>query len=119
MRAAFRFGGNKKGATEELLSDRMAVGGLFFCLLGMGVWCALAGLSLWWALAQWTVYLFVVTLVLARSTAEGGLIATEASFRPADFYAMVSPVYHLGAANMTAMSFMDSAWFRDQRSLGL
>ena len=107
----------KKSGADELLSDRAAVGGLLFCLVGMATWCALIGMSFWWALAQWVIYLFVVTLVLARSTAEGGLIATEVSFRPMDLYVMVSPVYQLGPANMTAMSFMDAAWFRDQRSL--
>jgi hypothetical protein len=104
---------------DELLSDRAAVGGLVFCLAGLSLWCSLAGLSLWWALTQWILYLFVVTLVLARSTAEGGLIATEVSFRPADFYAMVSPIMTMGAANMTVMGFLDAAWFRDQRSLVL
>jgi hypothetical protein len=119
LRSALQLGPSKASDAGELLSDRAAVGGLLFCLVGVAVWCALAGLSFWWALAQWTVYFFVVTLVLARSTAEGGLIATEVSFRPADLYAMITPVYHLGPANMTAMSFMDAAWFRDQRSLVL
>jgi hypothetical protein len=104
---------------EKLLSDRVAVGGLVFCLAGIMLWCTLAGLSLWWALLQWGVYLFVVTLVLARSTAEGGLIATEVSFRPADLYVMISPINTLGPANMTAMAFLDAAWFRDQRCLVL
>lgn len=105
------------GREEELLSDRVAVGGLLLCLLGIAFWCALAGMSFWWALAQWVVYLFVVVLVLARSTAEGGLIATEVSFRPADFYVMASPIQGVGISNMTAMAFMDAAWFRDQRGL--
>jgi hypothetical protein len=119
VRATFRPRKGDRGRNEELLSDRAAVAGLGVCLLGMGLWCALAGLSLWWALAQWLVYLFVVTLVLARSTAEGGLIATEVSFRPADLFVMVSPIHTLGTSNMTAMAFMDAAWFRDQRSLVL
>lgn len=104
---------------QELLSDRVAVLGLGFCLLGMAAWCWCAGMSFWWALAQWVVYLFVVMLVLARSTAEGGLIATEVSFRPADLYVMASPIAGLGIANMTGMAFMDAAWFRDQRSMVL
>jgi hypothetical protein len=119
VRSALRPAANEKSGAEELLSDRAAVIGLLFCLLGMAGWCTLIGMSFWWALAQWSVYLFVVSLVLARSTAEGGLIATEVSFRPADLYVMVSPIYQLGPANMTAMSFMDAAWFRDQRSLVL
>ena len=32
---------------------------------------------------------------------------------------MVSPIHHLGPANMTAMSFLDAAWFRDQRGIVL
>jgi hypothetical protein len=119
LRAALRPRQEASGSTDELLSDRAALAGLLLSLLGLSVWCSLAGLSFWLALLQWSVYLFVVTLVLARSTAEGGLIATEVSFRPADFYAMVSPIQTMGAANMTAMSFLDAAWFRDQRSLVL
>jgi hypothetical protein len=118
LRATLRPPKERTGA-EELLSDRAAVAGLLCSLLGIALWCSLAGLSFWWALAQWVVYLFVVVLVLARSTAEGGLIATEVSFRPADLYAMVSPIQGLGIPNMTAMAFMDAAWFRDQRSLVL
>jgi hypothetical protein len=117
LRAAFRPVKGQQGPGDELMSDRVAVGGLLLSMVGIGLWCALAGLSLWWALAQWVVYLFVVTLVLARSTAEGGLIATEVSFRPADLYILVSPIHHLGPANMTAMGFLDASWFRDQRSL--
>jgi hypothetical protein len=105
--------------TEELLSERVAFGGLLFSLLGMALWCSLAGLSFGWALAQWVIYLFVVTLVLARSTAEGGLIATEVSFRPTDFYAMAGSIHGLGLTQMTGMAFMDAAWFRDQRGLVL
>jgi hypothetical protein len=116
---ALRPKGTTPGAEDGLLSERVAVGGLLFALIAIAVWCSLAGLSFWWALAQWTVYLLVVVLVLARSTAEGGLMATEVSFRPADLYAMVSPIHHLGPANMTAMAFMDAAWFRDQRGLVL
>jgi hypothetical protein len=109
--------GAKQSGRDELLSDRAAVAGLLFCLVGMSLWCALAGMSFWWALAQWLVYLFVVILVLGRSTAEGGLISTEVSFRPADLYVMIRPIHFLGPANMTAMAFMDAAWFRDQRSM--
>jgi hypothetical protein len=105
--------------SEELLSERVAFGGLLFSLLGMALWCSLAGLSFGWALAQWVIYLFVVTLVLARSTAEGGLIATEVSFRPTDFYAMAGSIHGLGLTQMTGMAFMDAAWFRDQRGLVL
>lgn len=104
---------------EELLSERVAFGGLLFSLVGMALWCSLAGLSFGWALAQWVIYLFVVTLVLARSTAEGGLIATEVSFRPTDFYAMAGSIHGLGLTQMTGMAFMDAAWFRDQRGLVL
>jgi hypothetical protein len=117
VRAALRPG--KTRGAEKLLSDRVAVGGLLFCLVGIVAWCSMAGLSPGWALLQWSVYLFVVALVLARSTAEGGLIATEVSFRPIDLYAMVSPINSLGPANMTAMGFLDAAWFRDQRCLVL
>jgi hypothetical protein len=107
------------GGPQELLPDRAAILGLVLSITGIVTWCALAGLSPGWALLQWIVYFFVVALVLTRSTAEGGLLATEVSFRPADLYVMVQPIHMIGPANITAMAFLDAAWFRDQRSLVL
>ena len=63
--------------------------------------------------------LFVVALVLARSTSESGLLMTEASFRPIDMLRMVMDTRSFSAANLTGLAFLDAVWMRDMRGLVL
>ena len=49
------------------------------------------GMSLWLAVLELVVFLFVIALVMARSTAEAGMLMTETTFRPIDLYRMVAP----------------------------
>ena len=102
---------------DELLSYRTAFWGLLVCLLGMAGWMSLLGMSYWLALFEIAVLLFVVALVMARSTCESGMLMTETSFRPIDIYRMVGDVRNLGAANLTGLAFLDALWMRDQRGL--
>jgi hypothetical protein len=74
-------------------------------------------MSLWVALLEFGVFIFVIALVMARSTAEAGILMTETSFRPIDLYRMFAPIGALGAANMTMLAFFDMAFLRDQRGL--
>ena len=63
------------------------------------------------------VYVCVVAVIMARSTAEGGLLMTETSFRPIDLYQMFGNKSHLGPQTLTTLSFIDAIFTRDQRGL--
>jgi len=102
---------------DELLPTRAAAIGLAVCIVLSSVWLRMMGMSLWLALFELIVCLFVVGIVMARSTAEAGLLMTETTFRPIDIISLVSPAHALGAANLTMLSFFDSMFLRDQRGL--
>lgn len=103
--------------SDELLPHRVAVLGLLVCFTLATLWLKAAGMSLPLAAFELFVFIFIVALVMARSVAEGGLLMTETSFRPVDVIAVVQAPYHLGASNLTAMAFLDTAFLRDQRGL--
>ena len=111
------FGIEKADDADEFMPYRVAFWGLFGSLALIVFWCYLAGMSPWVALLEFGVLIFVIALVMARSTAEGGLLMTETTFRPVDLYRLFAPVHSLGPANMTLLAFMDTAFLRDQRGL--
>ena len=116
--AAIRFGAPPANeGVEEVLSYRTAFWGLLLCLLLAAAWMTLLGMAYWLALFELSVMLFVIALVMARSTCESGMLMTETSFRPIDIYRMVGDVRHLGAGNLSGMAFLDGLWLRDQRGL--
>jgi hypothetical protein len=102
---------------DELLSYRTAFWGLAGSILLMTLWLQLLGMAGWLALFEICVLLFVVALVMARSTSESGMLMTETSFRPIDIYRMVNDPRNLGGANLTGLAFLDGLWMRDQRGL--
>ena len=107
-----------KGAdAEEFLSDRTAVWGLIISLILAIVWCYTAGLNLGFAAFEILVYVCIVAVVMARSTAEGGLLMTETSFRPLDLYQLIANKAALGAQSLTVLSLLDAIFTRDQRGL--
>lgn len=103
--------------SEELIPYRKAVIGLALCFLGAAVWLVMAGMSPWLAVLALFVFIFVIALVMARSTAEAGLLMTESSFRPLDVYRLFAPVSTLGPSNLTVMMMMDTVFFVELRSL--
>jgi len=107
----------KVNDSNELLPYSVAFGGLLLCVLGAALWLAKAGMSPWIAVFELTVFVFIIALIMARSTAEGGLLMTETSFRPVDVYRLFAPTHALGPANMTVMAFVDAGFFRDLRGL--
>lgn len=110
----------KVNDANELLPFRAALSGLIFCVLGAALWLNwIAGMSGWLALFELLIFIFIIALVMARSTAEGGLMMTETSFRPIDVYRMFAPTHALGAGNMTALAFLDGGFLRDLRGLVL
>lgn len=113
------FGAEKVIDSNELLPYRAAVCGLVVCVLGAAVWLRLAGMSPWLAVFELVIFIFIIAVVMARSTAEGGLLMTETSFRPVDVYRLFAPTSSLGPANMTVLAFVDAGFFRDLRGLVL
>ena len=104
---------------DELLSYRTAFWGLIASVLLSAGWMALMGMSYGLALFEICVMLFVVALVLARSTSESGMLMTEASFRPIDMLRMVMDTRNFSGANLTGLAFLDGVWMRDMRGLVL
>ena len=119
FRRVFRdaFTGNKTDDTDELLPYRTAVWGLIISLILAVGWCYAAGLNLGFAAFEILVYICIVAVVMARSTAEGGLLMTETSFRPIDLYQLIASKASLGAQSLTVLSFLDAIFTRDQRGL--
>lgn len=102
---------------NELMPYKIAFWGLIVSFLLVVKWSMLAGTSAPVALLEFGVFVFVVALVMARSTAEAGMLMTETTFRPTDLYVMFAPLRNLGPGNITALAFFDTAFMRDQRGL--
>ena len=103
----------------EMLTYRTAFWGLVASTLLSAGWMAVMGMSYWLALFEICVMLFIVALVLARSTSESGMLMTETSFRPVDMLRMVMDIRSLSPANQTGLAFLDGLWMRDMRGLVL
>lgn len=102
---------------NELLPYRAAFVGFWACTLGAGAFLVAIGMSPGIAALQLGGLLLVIAFVMARSTAEAGMLMTESSFRPVDFLRLFVPLHTLGGANLTAMAMTDSLLLRDQRGL--
>ena len=111
------FGKEQADDSQELMPYSVAFWGLILCFALIVGWCYLAGMSVWLALLEFGVFIFIIALVMARSTAEAGMLMTETSFRPIDLYRMFAPVHTIGPENMTMLAFFDGAFLRDQRGL--
>ena len=109
---------NSKATDEnELLPYSTAVWGLILSLLGVVLWMTYAGVHPAFALLQIVVYIGIVAVVMARSTAEAGMLMTETSFRPIDIYQIFAAKKTLGPSSLTTLSFFDAIFTRDQRGL--
>lgn len=104
---------------DEMLSYRAALIGLPLLLLACAAWFSMAGLSFWLGLWEVIVYVLVISLVMTRATAEGGLLMTEIIFTPLDIYGMFAPRQFLGARNLTASVFATQPFAGDMRGLAL
>ncbi|HEX5323627.1 MAG TPA: DUF6785 family protein [Capsulimonadaceae bacterium] len=107
----------KERGEGEMLSYRAAFWGLILCCAGIVVWCAAAGMSAWLAALVFGLYLFVQAIIMARSTAEAGMIMTEGSWTPTDILQLSTPYYSLGGTNLTVLSYTDAVFPRDLRGI--
>jgi len=101
---------------SELMSYRVAFWGLVIAFVVIVLWCVRMGMDWWVSVVVFAIYLFVQGLVMARCTAEGGLLITEGCFTPMDVvtlekYALFSP------RNLTVMAFIDGLFTRDLRGI--
>jgi hypothetical protein len=113
--AAIRRGGGQ----QEMVPYRTALAGLLVFIIAAALWYVLAGLSLWLALMELVVYVVVISLVMARATAEGGLLMTEVIFTPLDVYGMLGRRQLLGARSLTSIIFATNPFAGDMRGLVL
>jgi hypothetical protein len=67
------------------------------------------------ALIEMGVYLFIVSLVMARSVNEAGMLMTETSFRPIDLVRLFTKRSVLGKTTLTSLSLVDAVFTRDLR----
>lgn len=111
------FGREKRDDSNELMPYSLAFWGLILSFTLSVLWCYMAGITLWFAAFEILIYMFFVAIVMARSTAEGGLLMTETSFRPVDIYSMIMAKSTLGGPTLTMLSFFDAIFTRDQRGL--
>jgi hypothetical protein len=107
------------GGRDEMMGYRTALIGLGVFLIAAALWYALAGLSLWLALMELIVYVLVISVVMTRATAEGGLLMTEIIFSPLDVYGMFGRRQLLGARNLTTIVFATNPFAGDMRGLTL
>jgi len=107
------------GGAGEMMPYRTALVGLFIFVIAAALWFYLAGLSLWLALMEMVVYVFVISIVMSRATAEGGLLMTEVIFTPLDVYGMFGRRQLLGARNLTSIVFATVPFSGDMRGLTL
>ena len=103
--------------SNELMPYKFAFWGLILSFILTVLWCYMAGISLLFAVFEIAIYMFFVAIIMARSTAESGLLMTETSFRPIDMYSMILPKAALGAQTLTILSLFDAVFTRDQRGL--
>jgi hypothetical protein len=112
-------GREKVDDSQEFLSYPVAVWGLLGSIAASALWLWIAGMSLWLAVLEMVISLLVIAVVMARATAEAGLLMTETTFLPSDLYRMVAPLHTLGPTNLTLLAFVDHVLPRDQRGLML
>jgi hypothetical protein len=102
---------------NEMLPYPVAVWGLAGSLIGIVLFCGAIGMSPSAALLEMGLYLFVQGLIMARCTAEAGLLMTEGSWAPIDVYGLAAPKYTLGASSLTGMAFTGAMFTRDLRGI--
>lgn len=104
-------------ADGEMLSYRHAVWGLVSFLCGAAALLVVLGMSPWFAAIELIGGILVIGLVMARSTAEAGMLMTETTWSPIDFCAMFGGLHGVGASNLALAPFVDHLIVHDQRGL--
>jgi len=111
--------GGKRTAEDEqeILPYRTAFWGLLGSLAALCAMMTLMGASLWVSVLEMVCVIFIIGLVMARSTVEAGMLMTETTFQPYDLYRLTGSLHSLGPANLTILAFVDHLLSHDQRGL--
>jgi hypothetical protein len=104
---------------DEMISYKSALWGLAFSLLGASVFLVALGMTWWFAIFELICIVVVIGIIMARSTAEGGMMMTEVTWAPVDLYSLFGNIHGLGASNLVAASFTDHLIGHDQRGVFL
>jgi len=116
-KAAFSKEREEGGEPSEMLSYKSAFWGLAGSLLGASIFLTALGMSWWMAVFELVCAVLVIGIVMARSTAEGGMLMTEVTWAPVDLLTLAGNLHGLGAANLTSAAFADHLLIHDQRGL--
>lgn len=111
--------GGQGGDRDELMPYSTALAILGIAMIGIVAYCGAAGMSAWVAIVEFGIYIFVQSIVMARSTAEAGMPMTEGSFTPLDVIGIFTNKRALGVKTLTGLAFMDCIFTRDLRGLVL
>lgn len=99
---------------NESLSYRTAFFGLIGGTLLLSFMSKYAGMSFGLALISFLLF-YLIAISLSRFVAEGGLLFIQAPFRPTDLIAGVVGIGSIGAANLTALTFIERIFIFDLR----
>ena len=102
---------------DEYMSYRVAFWGMLISFMLIVAWCALAGMTPWVAAVMMFGFVFIIVLVLTRCVSEVGLLMLQPIFRPMDLWAIAAPRAALGVQNLSVLSLLNGAFFRDPRTL--
>jgi hypothetical protein len=107
----------RERAGEELLPYRVALGGFAVSVMAAVAWATTAGFSLSFAAFEILVYVLVQAVIMARATAEAGLLMTEGCFTPLDIYGLAANKAAVGPSTLTALSWTQGMLTRDLRGI--
>jgi hypothetical protein len=106
---------------NEVMPYRWAVLGLVMSFVLTVLWCHYAGITWWFAAFELFIYMGVLAVILARCTAECGMLMVERPFRPMNVYRMFdsgnSLVASLGTSTLALLSIFDLVYVIDTRGL--
>ena len=102
---------------QEMLPYQTAFWGLLGSVIALCAMMVLMGASLWVSVLEIVCVIFIIGLVMVRSTAEAGMLMTETTFQPYDLFRLTGSLHSLGPANLTILAFVDHLLSHDQRGL--
>jgi len=101
--------------SDEMMSYRTALLGLFAGFAGIILWLTLAGMNPLIAALQMGIYIFLITLIMTRAVSECGWMETETNFLPSHLVGLMVPLHSLGATNNSLIAFTNTIFCRDMR----